>query len=255
MHFTWRTVVGAAVICTFAGCGAGVTIDAAETPEAASTPQTTESPSGETPTSVAPTSTSEAIGPAAVEGVAGADPAGGGTGEPRLSEWGIGFCEATIATRGSGDQERPTLTDTDHPGEQFADAARNAADSLAEYGRAIDALGTPPTGELQYAVAGLANAIDHDVPVILALAEAYDAVRPDSPSGADDEIQELDNDVDTRFDEAWEAVLTSEDLGLGQAIVRLPDESTTTTPDDRQRALIAESGACQQLMMSFLHVG
>lgn len=251
MHFTWRALIGAALICTFAGCGAGVTVDAAETADTAPSPPPTEAPSGRSPTSVAPTSTSEPIGTAAVD----EDAADAASGEPSLSEWGIGFCEATIATQGPGDQERPTLTDTDHPGEQFADAARAAADSLAEYGGAIEALGTPPTGELAYAVAGLANAIEHDVPVILALADAYDAVGPDSPGGGDDEIQELDNDVDTQFDEAWEAVLTSEDLGLGQAIVRLPDESTTTTPDDRERALIAESDACQQLMMSFLHVG
>ena len=253
MHFVCRWVVAAGLISMLSACGEGVTVDGGETASPQAPPTT--AATAPTPTTAMTSSTTEAIGTAAVDADDEVDPGPSGSGDPSLSEWGIGFCEATIATRGSGDRERPTLTDTDHPGEQFADAAREAADSLAEYGRAIEALGTPPTGELQYAVAGLANAIDHDVPVILALADVYDAVGPDSPGGGDDEIQALDDEVDTDFDEAWEAVLTSEDLGLGRAIVRVPDESTTTTPDDRERALIAESGACQQLMMSFLHVG
>ena len=254
MHFARRWVIAASLISVLSACGEGVTVDGEET-AGRQAPATTVATASAPTTTAVPSSTTEPIQAAAADADDEVQAGTSGSGDPTLSEWGIGFCEATIAGRGSEDQERPTLTDTDHPGEQFADAARAAADSLAEYGRAIEALGTPPTGELEYAVAGLANAIAHDVPVILALADAYDAVGPDSPGGGDDEIQALDDDVDTDFDEAWEAVLTSEDLGLGGAIVRIPDETAATTPDDRERALIAESEPCQQLMMSFLHVG
>lgn len=248
---TLTSITLAIVAFTGVSCGSGVELVA--TDDSLTTETVVEDAVPE-PEDDATTSTTAALTTAGVDDTTEVDdPADEATSDPTLSEWGIGFCAATAGTGDENrDREQPTLTDSDHPGEQFAEAARLQAEALDAYGQALTDLGTPPTSELEYAVAAMVNAIEHDVPVMEGLADAYYAVSPDTPGGAEDAIQELDNELYLQTESAFEALLGSEDLGLGGVIIREVDPTATTTPDDRERELIAESDECQQLMMGFM---
>lgn len=183
--------------------------------------------------------------------------------EVSLSEWGIGMCEATLANRQPSGVDEPTITDGDHPGEEFADVARERAGAFAGLADALEALGTPPTPGLRDAGSALIEALRHDAPLLDAAADRFDAVEADSNSdGHDDEedaIEEITDGLDSssQMEQAWEAILASEDLALGEVILHVTPSGETTPAqgDDHERELIRESDACGQLMMSFMRIG